>query len=202
MRYNPTPYLKDRSNRGMKGTVYTDGAARGNPGPAAYAYVIDLEDGHVVKDAGLIGHATNNVAEYSALVRALERAADLGVSDLTVKSDSELLVKQMKGIYRVSNPALAKLHAEAQKLVERFQRIKLQHIPREENAQADELCNKALDAETDGRPRVSKTELDEAAVDYLQDAALAWARGDPAAPLAAEVWRGLYELLKRQKRIR
>ena len=186
----------------MKGTVYTDGAARGNPGPAAFAYVINLEDGRVVKDASLIGHATNNVAEYSALVHALERAAGLGVSDLTVKSDSELLVKQMKGIYRVSNPVLAQLHAEARNLAARFGNVKFQHVRREENSEADELCNKALDAETDGRPRVSKTELDEAAVDYLQDAALAWARGDPAAPLAAEVWRGLYELLKRQKRIR
>src|SRR5262245_56607138 len=108
----------------MKATVYTDGAARGNPGPAAFAYVIKLEDGRVAKDAGLIGHATNNVAEYSALVRALERAAGLGVSALLIKSDSELLVKQMKGIYRVSNAALAKLHAEARKLVARFQTVK------------------------------------------------------------------------------
>jgi hypothetical protein len=76
-------------------------------------------------------------------------------------------------------------------------------VRREENSEADELCNKALDVvQTDGRARLSKTELDEAAIDYLQDAALAWARGDPASPPAAEVWRGLYELLKRQKRIR
>jgi ribonuclease HI len=187
----------------MKGTVYTDGAARGNPGPAAFAYVINLEDGRVVKDAGLIGHATNNVAEYSALVRALERAAELGVSDLTVKSDSELLVKQMKGIYRVSNPVLAQLHAEARNLVERFRSVKFGHVHREENSQADQLCNEALDAVGNhGAARPSKTEMDEAAIDYLQDAALAWARGDPASPAAAEVWRGLYELLKKQKRIR
>src|SRR5262249_50308140 len=121
----------------MKGTVYTDGAARGNPGPAAFAYVINLEDGRVTKDAGLMGHATNNVAEYSALVRALEGAAGLGVSDLTVKSDSELLVKQMRGIYRVANPALAKLHGEARNLVGRFRSVKFHHVPREENSQAD-----------------------------------------------------------------
>jgi ribonuclease HI len=187
----------------MKGTVYTDGAARGNPGPAAFAYVIHLQDGRLVKDAAVIGHATNNVAEYSALVRALERAVELGLSELIVKSDSELLVKQMKGIYRVANPVLAKLHAQAGHLVERFRSVKFQHVPREENSGADQLCNQALDAlGTDGPPRPSKTELDEAAVDYLQDAALAWARGDPASPPAAEVWRGLYELLKRQKRIR
>src|SRR5262245_38061346 len=125
----------------MKATVYTDGAARGNPGPAAFAYVISLDDGRLVKDAGLIGHATNNVAEYSALVRALEQAAQLGVSDLAVKSDSELLVKQMKGLYRVSSPALAKLHAEARHLLERFQSVRFQHVPREENSQADRLCN-------------------------------------------------------------
>jgi ribonuclease HI len=187
----------------MKGTVYTDGAARGNPGPAAFAYVMNLEDGRVINDAGLIGHATNNVAEYSALVRALERAAELGVSDLTVKSDSELLVKQMKGTYRVANAALAKLHAEAGNLVEHFRSVKFHHVPREENSRADQLCNLALDAVgNDGPPRPSKTELDEAVIDYLQDAALAWARGDPASPAAAEIWRGLYELLKRQKRIR
>jgi ribonuclease HI len=187
----------------MKGTVYTDGAARGNPGPAAFAYVMDLEDGRVIRDKGLIGHATNNVAEYSALVRALERAAELGVSDLSVKSDSELLVKQMKGIYRVSNLALAELHGEARKIAERFQSVKFHHVPRAENREADQLCNEALDAVgRDGPARPSKGESDEAAIDYLQDAALAWARGDPATPPAREVWRGLYELLKRHKRIR
>lgn len=187
----------------MKGTVYTDGAARGNPGPAAFAYVINLEDGRVIKDKGLIGHATNNVAEYWALLRSLERSADLGLGDLTIKSDSELLVKQMKGIYRVANPALAKLHAEARRLTGRFQSVKFEHVPRGENAEADQLCNLALDSiEPDGPVRLSKSEVDEAAIDYLQDAALAWARGDPASPPAAEVWRGLYDLLKRQKRIR
>jgi ribonuclease HI/probable phosphoglycerate mutase len=187
----------------MRGTVYTDGAARGNPGPAAFAYIINLEDGRIVRDKGLIGHATNNVAEYTALIRALERAAELGVSDLSVNSDSELLVKQMKGIYRVANPTLADLHTQSRKLAQRFRNVKFQHVPRGENAEADQLCNQALDAiESDGPARTSRAEVDEAAIDYLQDAALAWARGDPASPAAAEIWRGLYELLKKHKRIR
>ena len=92
----------------MKATLWTDGGARGNPGPAAYGYVLEADDGTVLAAHGeAIGTATNNVAEYRALVAGLEKAAELGVDELEVVSDSELLVKQMRGEYRVKNPALA-----------------------------------------------------------------------------------------------
>ena len=96
----------------MKGRLFTDGGARGNPGPAAYAYVLEDEDGEVVAAHGeAIGVATNNVAEYSALIAGLEKAVELGVSELDVISDSELMVKQMRGEYRVKNEALRELSA-------------------------------------------------------------------------------------------
>ena len=98
----------------MKARLYTDGGARGNPGPAASAYVLETEDGSVIDSSGeAIGVATNNVAEYRALIAGLTAAAEAGVSDLEVVSDSELLVKQMRGDYRVKNPGLIDLSLEA-----------------------------------------------------------------------------------------
>ena len=131
----------------MKARLSTDGGARGNPGPAAYGYVLEAEDGTVLDARGeAIGVATNNVAEYSALVAGLERAAELGVTDLEVVSDSELLVKQMTGEYRVKNETLAGLNQEAGRLARRVGRVRYTAVRREHNELADKLVNEALDA--------------------------------------------------------
>lgn len=133
----------------MKARLSTDGGARGNPGPAAYGYVIETEDGHVLAAYGeAIGRATNNVAEYSGLVAGLEKAAELGVDDLEVVSDSELLVKQMQGEYRVKNEALKALWEEANDLERRFTKVRYTAVRRAHNELADQLVNEALDAET------------------------------------------------------
>jgi ribonuclease H / adenosylcobalamin/alpha-ribazole phosphatase len=133
----------------VKARLSTDGGARGNPGPAAYGYVIETEDGHVLAAPGeAIGRATNNVAEYSGLVAGLEKAAELGVDDLEVVSDSELLVKQMQGEYRVKNEALKALWEEANDLERRFTKVRYTAVRRAHNELADQLVNEALDAET------------------------------------------------------
>ncbi|CAN5150727.1 hypothetical protein BH18ACT12_BH18ACT12_20690 [soil metagenome] len=133
----------------MKARLSTDGGARGNPGPAAYGYVIESDDGHVLAAHGeAIGRATNNVAEYSGLVAGMQKAAELGVSDLEVISDSELLVKQMQGEYRVKNEALKALWEEASDLERRFAKVRYTAIRRAHNELADQLVNEALDAET------------------------------------------------------
>ena len=131
----------------MKAKLFTDGGARGNPGPAAYGYVPESEDGDVLAAHGeAIGRATNNVAEYSGLVAGLEKAAELGVRELEVVSDSELLVKQMRGEYRVKNEALKVLWEEASDLERRFARVRYTAVRREHNELADQLVNEALDA--------------------------------------------------------
>ena len=131
----------------MKARLFTDGGARGNPGPAAAAYVLEAEDGTVLDAHGeTIGVATNNVAEYRALVAGLAKAAELGVTDLDVVSDSELLVKQMTGAYRVKNAALIDLSLEAAHLGRRIGTVRYTAVPRERNRLADELVNRALDA--------------------------------------------------------
>jgi ribonuclease HI len=133
----------------VKARLSTDGGARGNPGPAAYGYVIETADGHVLAAHGeAIGRATNNVAEYSGLVAGLEKAAELGVDDLEVVSDSELLVKQMQGEYRVKNEALKALWEEANDLERRFTKVRYTAVRRAHNELADQLVNEALDAET------------------------------------------------------
>jgi probable phosphoglycerate mutase len=126
--------------------AYIDGGSRGNPGPAGYG--VRIENGHgVLVDElyGALGTATNNVAEYRGLLAALRWAADRSVGRLTVRSDSELLVRQMLGAYRVKNPGLAPLHREAQSLIARLDRVTFEHIPRELNAEADRLANRAMD---------------------------------------------------------
>ena len=131
----------------MKAKLSTDGGARGNPGPAAYGYVLEAEDGHVLDARGeAIGVATNNVAEYRALVAGLERAIELGVDELEVVSDSELLVKQMTGVYRVKNQALRELSLDAARLARRLGRVSYKAVRREHNELADRLVNEALDA--------------------------------------------------------
>ena len=133
----------------MKAKLFTDGGARGNPGPAAYGYVLESEDGHVLAAHGeAIGRATNNVAEYSGLVAGLARAAEVGVRELEVVSDSELLVKQMRGEYKVKNEALRELWEEASDLEKKFGRIRYTAVRRAHNELADRLVNEALDAQT------------------------------------------------------
>ena len=128
-------------------TIHTDGAARGNPGPAAFAYVIDREGQPPIEEAGCLGKTTNNQAEYTTLVRALEHAARLGTRHrLIVHSDSELMVKQVRGEYKVKNDDLRGLWEEARELAAEFDGgVTLKHVRREANRRADQLCNDALD---------------------------------------------------------
>jgi ribonuclease H / adenosylcobalamin/alpha-ribazole phosphatase len=131
----------------VRARLFTDGGARGNPGPAAYAYVLEAEDGTVLDARGeAIGVATNNVAEYRALVAGLAKAVDAGVRDLEVVSDSELVVKQMRGEYRVKNRALQALSLEAVELARRIPEVTYTAVRREHNELADRLVNEALDA--------------------------------------------------------
>jgi probable phosphoglycerate mutase len=131
----------------VRAKLSTDGGARGNPGPAAYGFVLETEDGTVLAAEGeVIGVATNNVAEYRALVAGLERAAELGVDEVEVVSDSELLVKQMRGEYKVKNEALRSLSLEAGRLARKVGRVTYTAVRREHNELADRLVNEALDA--------------------------------------------------------
>jgi ribonuclease HI/catechol 2,3-dioxygenase-like lactoylglutathione lyase family enzyme len=130
----------------VKARLSTDGGSRGNPGPAAFGYVLEAEDGRVLAAHGeAIGVATNNVAEYRALIAGLERAVELGVDELDVVSDSELLVKQMRGDYRVKNEALRELWNEASRVARRVGRVRYTAVRREHNELADRLVNEALD---------------------------------------------------------
>jgi ribonuclease HI len=131
----------------VRARLYTDGGARGNPGPAAYGYVLEAEDGTVLDARGeAIGVATNNVAEYRALVAGLAKAVETGVSELEVVSDSELLVRQMRGEYRVKNRALKDLSLQAARFARELDRVSYTAVPREQNELADRLVNETLDA--------------------------------------------------------
>ena len=130
----------------MKAKLSTDGGARGNPGPAAYGYVLETEDGTVLDARGeAIGFATNNVAEYRALVAGLEKAVELGLDEIEVVSDSELLVRQMRGEYKVKNAALRELNEAAEALADRLRTVTYTAVRREHNELADRLVNEALD---------------------------------------------------------
>jgi len=130
----------------VKARLWTDGGARGNPGPAAFAYVLETEDGTVLDARGeAIGVATNNVAEYSALVAGLSRALEAGIRELEVRSDSELMVKQMRGEYRVKNKDLQSLFLDASRAAREIGRVTYTHVRREHNELADRLVNEALD---------------------------------------------------------
>jgi ribonuclease H / adenosylcobalamin/alpha-ribazole phosphatase len=131
----------------VKARLSTDGGARGNPGPAAYGYVLEADDGTILAAHGeTIGVATNNVAEYRALIAGLEKAIEVGVDELEVVSDSELLVKQMKGEYRVKNENLRPLAVQASRLARQVGRVRWTSVWREHNELADRLVNEALDA--------------------------------------------------------
>jgi ribonuclease HI len=126
--------------------VNVDGGARGNPGPAAIAAVVQGPGGEVLEERGeRIGHATNNVAEYKALLLGIELASALGAAELELVGDSELIVKQVKGEYKVKDANMRKLHTEVKAALRGFERWSIRHVRREQNAEADRLVNEALD---------------------------------------------------------
>ncbi|HKQ48317.1 MAG TPA: ribonuclease HI family protein [Phycisphaerae bacterium] len=131
----------------MKVTIHIDGGARGNPGNAGAGVVLRGADGGTLLEAGYyLGHQTNNVAEYTALLKGLEAAKRAGATELSVFSDSELLVKQINGEYRVRNAALKDLFDDAFARLRSFDKWEVRHVRREQNARADELANLAMDA--------------------------------------------------------
>jgi ribonuclease HI len=185
-------------------TINIDGAARGNPGPAAFAYVIQRDGREPIEQAGCLGKATNNVAEYTALVRALEHALKLGAKRLAIRSDSELLVKQMNGEYRVKHPQLLPLYEEAQELVGGFESVALSHVRREQNQRADALCNAALDGERGPGRTATPAPKKAAGQERVRDEALAclraaaatWARDGIAALDPEVLWEQLWSVLE------
>jgi ribonuclease HI len=190
-------------------TIHTDGAARGNPGPAAFAYLIEHEDHPTVEVKGCLGETTNNVAEYTALVRALEHAQRLGARRVEVRSDSELMVKQMTGAYKVKNEGLRPLYEQARKQTAGFESVTFRHVRREQNGRADRLCNEALDGEVSRAPAARArarapaaqdasrtTAVREEAVACLRAVAAAWARGTPEDPRPEQVWEQLWTILE------
>jgi ribonuclease HI len=134
------------SDGGRRLVVNVDGGARGNPGPAAVAAVVSTPGGEVLAERGeAIGAATNNVAEYRALLLGLALAAELGAGDVELIGDSELVVRQIKGEYRVKDAALRELHDEVRGALARFDGWSIRHVRREDNAEADRLVNETLD---------------------------------------------------------
>jgi ribonuclease HI len=131
----------------VKATLFADGGSRGNPGPAASGAVLFAGDGTVLAEIGeYLGIATNNVAEWSALVSGLQRARELGVEDIAIRMDSELVVRQVTGVYRVKHADLIPLHAKAKSLLRTFKSVDIRHVPRKQNAAADAVVNQCLDA--------------------------------------------------------
>lgn len=136
----------------MELLIYCDGGSRGNPGPSAYGFTIMSPDGVELEGSGVtIGHATNNVAEYSAVLFALQRARELQARIVHVRTDSKLLVEQLCGRYKVKNARLQELHASVRAVARAFERVTYTHVRREKNVRADELVNLALDGRINGR---------------------------------------------------
>ena len=134
--------------------IRVDGGSRGNPGPAGFGAILEgLPDGPRITHRAYLGTATNNVAEYQALLWALAEARRRGFEAAEVLSDSELMVKQMRGEYRVQHPTLKPLHAQAASLARGFRSFHIRHVPRRLNAEADALANEAIDGGMGGRPR-------------------------------------------------
>lgn len=129
----------------MKLTINIDGGSRGNPGPAAYGCYIRGAGPSPISLKGRLGNATNNIAEYHGLIRALEKAVELGADEVQILADSELLVRQMTGVYRVKNEQIAVLFKIANELVRKIGKVHFKHVYREDNSVADALCNEALD---------------------------------------------------------
>jgi len=131
---------------GKRVRVFSDGAARGNPGPAGAGAVVLDPRGRVLARVGkFLGKQTNNVAEYEGVILGLKSAKELGATEVEVRADSLLLIRQLEGAYQVKNAALKALHAKAKQLLRSFERVDLRHVPREENTLADEMSNRAID---------------------------------------------------------
>jgi ribonuclease HI len=187
-------------------TIYTDGASRGNPGPAAYAYIISQEGCPDIAVKKAFGKATNNVAEYTALIEALEHAAKLGAGKVHIYSDSEFMVKQLRGENRVKHPDMKELYDEAKSLEKHFEQVTYNHVPRAQNSKADRLCNEALDGDKPPAPAPSRkkspvpAERKDAvradALQCLRDAATAWRLHDPRAPTPDQVWEQIWSVLE------
>src|SRR5689334_3679230 len=179
--------------------IHTDGASRGNPGAAAFAYTIASDGQPVIEEAGCLGRITNNQAEYAALVRALEHAVRLGTHNrLLIHSDSELMVKQMRGEYKVKNEDLRDLYEQARSMVRQFTgTVTFKHVRREQNTRTDELCNLALD----GLPLTSTPRISSPAPAVVEDRptvhddVLACLREAGALPDAETVWKELRSIL-------
>ena len=196
--------------------IHTDGAARGNPGPAAFAYVIEAPGQAAIEEKGYLGETTNNIAEYTGLVRALQHAQRLGARRLLVQSDSELIVNQMNGAFKVKHPGLLPLYREADELRRNFDEVTLRHIRREHNKRADRLCNEALDSAA-GIGKSSANHAERAApappvaddpkrrdlerlvrddtLACLRAGAAAWSRGEDAELRPEDVWDQLWSIL-------
>jgi len=134
-------------DHGGRAHVYFDGASRGNPGPAAVGWVLLTGEGIVSEGGERVGRATNNRAEYEGLIKALEVAADYGFEEVRIRSDSELVVKQLRGEWDTNDPGLRKRRVRARELLTQFDSWSIEHVPRELNERADELANEALDGE-------------------------------------------------------
>lgn len=138
----------------MKCITYTDGGARGNPGPAAGGIVIKDESGKNLSSFGVfLGVQTNNFAEYTALLTALQKAAELGATEVDCILDSELIVKQMQGLYKVKEPTLQKLFVKVYNAAQKFKKVTYRHVPRAQNKEADAEVNKVLDEAEKNIPR-------------------------------------------------
>ena len=146
----------------MKLVVHVDGGSRGNPGPAAAAAVVSTPDGDVLDEASVaLGQATNNVAEYRGLLLGLERAREQGATEVEVVNDSELVAKQVNGEYKVKSPDMAALHAQALDALRAFERWSVRSVPRAQNAAADALVNRALDAPQEGTEYAGYLRIDD-----------------------------------------
>lgn len=189
--------------------IHIDGASRGNPGDAAYAVVIAVRGRPPIEESGVLGKETNNVAEYTALIKALEKAKHLGLRRLHIHSDSELVVKQVKGEYKIKNDDLKWLADEAKGLMKDFASVTLTHVRREQNKRADELCNIALDGAKPKKPAPAAGEkapkkpaatvgdgrVREDALECLRSARAVWSRGE-GVPSPELVWDQLWSILE------
>ena len=184
-------------------TIHTDGASRGNPGPAAFGYVIEKEGFAPIEEGDVLGEMSNNQAEYTALIRGLQHALQLGAEhEVQVFSDSELMVKQINGVYRVKKAELRELCSRAKELMKQLAKVQVLHVRREENKRADELCNEALDGQRKfsgagltEQEQAAEDQLREAALAYLHSAAETWGEGKKSALTPEVVWAELRQLV-------
>lgn len=151
--------------------VHTDGASRGNPGPSGAGALLSTRDGSVVREVVVpLRPTTNNVAEYEAVLAGLRAALEEGARTIELRADSQLLIRQLQGIYKVKAEHLQPLHEEARRLLGRFRKVELKHVPREENAGADALANRAIDGDAPGVLPATPDGLSDAAAAILEAA--------------------------------